>query len=441
MRPSAAQLLQHERLELVFKVSETERMYVLLHHAKYVNLRLSRLQTVKAHKHNLSLREREFHARETKFLSEIAARETALQNREAGLSTAIKHAIAAREEELRVLVQQREEEVATAIARREEEVAAAIRRREEEIINNVNAKEKEILNTWKEREDAMEARIRWVEVRERELEEEAKRVESVKNEVEAKMQAGKKGHQTRPLEEVKNLLEPLSRLHTVYPSTPAPPRPQAQALPTPASAMRGVVLTDTGELLATPGPTPAELFVNTPKVGLNFVRIFDFEDESEDGNEETIPAPVTPSRKRTSTSTRDSLTTSKSTTSSTKPPPSRLRRPSITRSSTSSSSSNSDGAKPQPLQHPHLKPAISPPPTYDLADEENLPSPFLKRAERANSTGSKPKKRPSNGNLLRAVAAANSAVRSKSTGDAVARPSVASARKAGEEARKALFRT
>lgn len=28
MRPSAAQLLQHERLELVFKVSETEKMYV-----------------------------------------------------------------------------------------------------------------------------------------------------------------------------------------------------------------------------------------------------------------------------------------------------------------------------------------------------------------------------------------------------------------------------
>ncbi|KAK0201632.1 kinase-like domain-containing protein [Desarmillaria ectypa] len=433
MRPSAAQLLQHERLELVFKVSETERM----------------LQTVKAHKHNLTLREREFLARETKLLGELASREAALHTREAGLSTAIKHAIAAREEELRVLVQQREEEVAAAIARREEEVAAAMRRREEEIIASVNAREKEIFEAWKEREDVMEARIRWVEIRERELEEEAKRVECVKNEVEVKMQAwerekekDKKGHQTRPLEEVKNLLEPLSRLNMVHPSTPAPPRLQAQMLPTPASAMRGVVLTDTGELLATPGPTPAELFVNTPKVGLNFVRIFDFEDESEDGNEEMSPVPVTPSRKRTSTLTRDStITTPKSTAFSTKPPPTRLRRPSITLSSTSSSSLNSDGAKPQPLQHPHLKPASSPPPTYDLADEENLPSPFLKRAERANSTGSKPKKRPSNGNLLRAVAAANSAVRSKSTGDAVARPSVASARKAGEEARKALYRT
>ncbi len=162
---------------------------------EYVNLRLGRLQTVKAHKHNLSLREREFHARETKFLGELAAREKALQNREAGLSTAIKHAIAAREEELRVLVQQREEEVAAAIARREEEVGAAIRRREEEIIASVNAREKEIFDAWKEREDAMEARIRWVEIRERELEEEAKRVECVKNEVEAKMQAweGEKG--------------------------------------------------------------------------------------------------------------------------------------------------------------------------------------------------------------------------------------------------------
>ncbi|KAK0464695.1 kinase-like domain-containing protein [Desarmillaria tabescens] len=427
MRPSAAQLLQHERIELAFKVWETERI----------------MQTVKVHKHNIILREREFHARETKLVGQLASREAALQTREAGLSTAIKHAIAAREEELRVLVKQREEEVAAAIARREEDVAAAMRRREEEIIASVNAREKAIFEAWKEREDAMEARIRWVEVREMELEEEAKRVEAVKNEVEAKMHSwerekdkGKKGHHTRPLEEVKNLLEPLSRLHMVYPSTPAPPRPQAQMLPTPASAMRGVVLTDTGEQLATPGPMPAELFVNTPKVGLNFVRIFDFEDESDDGNEEErSPVPVTPSRKRASISTRDSaLATSKATALS-NPPPTRLRRPSITRSSTSSSSSTSDGTKPQPLQHPHLKPASSPspPPTYDLADEENLPSPFLKRAERANSTGSKPKKRPSNGNLLRAVAAANSAVRSKSTNDAVARPSVASARKAGEE--------
>lgn len=30
MRPSAAQLLQHERLELVFKVSETEKMLVFI---------------------------------------------------------------------------------------------------------------------------------------------------------------------------------------------------------------------------------------------------------------------------------------------------------------------------------------------------------------------------------------------------------------------------
>jgi hypothetical protein len=45
------------------------------------------------------------------------------------------------------------------------------------------------------------------------------------------------------------------------------------------SAMKGVVLTSTGEIPAT--PTPAELvnlFKCSPKVGLNFGKIFDFEE-------------------------------------------------------------------------------------------------------------------------------------------------------------------
>jgi len=140
-------------------------------------------------------------------------------------------------------------------------------------------------------------------------------------------------------------------------------------------------------------------------------------------------------------------------------------------------------------------------PEYDFTDEENLPSPFLKKNDKSSSqakatgsvgamtnltaiapakstsstsTAARGKRRPSSGLLLRAVAAANNAGRrgtifSTSTvvspvsdnrdpqidsinavdsgvtmdnhdGDGIPRPSLASARKASEEARKALLR-
>jgi len=194
---------------------------------------------------------------------------------------------------------------------------------------------------------------------------------------------------------------------------------------------------------------------------------------------------------------------------------------------------SSTSAQPKPLPHPHLRPSKSSsnlasnpgpvirattmpagsfsqghhraPPEYDLADEENLPSPFLKKNDKNSqakvagvvgsmtnltaiapspstatstssiSTTSRGKRRPSSGLLLRAVAAANNVERrgtlsSTSTtaspvldnenspiesmpvvdagmtidnhnGGGIPRPSLASARKASEEARKALLRT
>lgn len=141
------------------------------------------------------------------------------------------------------------------------------------------------------------------------------------------------------------------------------------------------------------------------------------------------------------------------------------------------------------------------PPEYDFTDEENLPSPFLKKNDKNSqskaagtvgpmmnltaiapghstatstssiSTASRGKRRPSSGLLLRAVAAANNVERRGSTsttaspvldngsphvesmpavdagmttdnhdGGGIPRPSLASARKASEEARKALLR-
>jgi NIMA (never in mitosis gene a)-related kinase len=100
-------------------------------------------------------------------------------------------------------------------------------------------------------------------------------------------------------------------------------------------------------------------------------------------------------------------------------------------------------------------PSSKPIPDYDLNDEENLPSPFLKKIERGEiiapaSTGgaqaTRPPKRISNSNLLRAVAAANTVnggkkpVVSEPPSSNQARPLLVSARKASEEARKVLLR-
>lgn len=89
-----------------------------------------------------------------------------------------------------------------------------------------------------------------------------------------------------------------------------------------------------------------------------------------------------------------------------------------------------------------------------MQDEENLPSPFLRRVERepprAGATALARVKRPSGANLLRAAAAANNAkaaggpaVGAKGSGalavGGTGRSSVV--RRAGEEARRALLRT
>ena len=221
------------------------------------------------------------------------------------------------------------------------------------------------------------------------------------------------------------------------------------------SAMKGVALTSTGEILAT--PTPAELvnlFKCSPKVGLNFSKIFDFEEgdsrekEVEEQHEDdgASPPPSPGSRKErakdkdkdkddalsgnlTSSSDTSAANTRKQPIVVAVPPPTRICRPSICSSHRASrsepamlSTSTSDSAgfndiddngastsnghgQAKPLPHPHLRPPESssnlaaaaavamslpipvprghPLPEYDFADEENLPSPFLKRVDKA----------------------------------------------------------
>lgn len=81
-----------------------------------------------------------------------------------------------------------------------------------------------------------------------------------------------------------------------------------------ASAMKGVVLTETGEPLATPTPNTklVDIFVETPKIGndsLGFAKIFDFDKEDEEtrtdqddvGLTGTTPTRISPSKRRPDT--------------------------------------------------------------------------------------------------------------------------------------------
>ncbi|TFK31646.1 kinase-like domain-containing protein, partial [Crucibulum laeve] len=310
MRPSATQLLQHERLELVLKVTETEKM----------------LSQVKTHKATVDSRERELVAREQALMAkeqhitalltqkdhEIATLSQMQQHKQytqQDLDVAIKRAVMEREDALRILVGQREAEVAAAMVKREEEIMEAVRRREAEVCHAWETREVEIKREVDVSIKAVEERVRWINVREEELRTEAERQEDVREELREleeklkKLEEGvTKGRKEKtPLEEVKNLLKPLAHMTQETPGQKrrllSAPTPKAalfspQPLETPItrpnydaflpSAMKGVVLTATGETLATPAPAEvANLFNNSPKVGLNFTKIFDFEDGDE----------------------------------------------------------------------------------------------------------------------------------------------------------------
>ncbi|KAL1699982.1 kinase-like domain-containing protein [Schizophyllum commune] len=447
MRPSAAQLLQHERLELAFKTAETDKM----------------------------------------------------------------------------------SEVAAAMTRREEEIMEAVRTREAELFEAMQARESQMQQEYEERVKEIEERVQWINTRQEELLEEEERIDDTRTELERKMKEWEEASKTAkgrrfslahdtiplprlgrkektPLEEVKNLLEPLARMTTQendgkrarraaeaptprprpFPASPFPELATPMARVTmpkvnmpPQSAMKGVVLTATGETLATPKPNElVDLFCKSPKVGLNFAKIFDFDEgetDDDDDDEEDSPrlssgsarsaehrnSPPSPTsgkeRARTTRKQSEERPRTSSSASAARPtssaqrsngvasaPPTRLRRPSIRGSSRrptipgrsektetlapsvsdpvalSASGERATATTASAARKAKAPPVISrastaPPPTprYDMKDEENLPSPFLKRVDRTGTgaSGKGLSKRPSGGNMLRAVAAANSARR------------------------------
>ncbi|KAG9309207.1 kinase-like domain-containing protein [Chiua virens] len=458
MRPSATQLLQHERLALITKVVEAEKM----------------LSTVKTHKSVVLAKEREICAREAALIDREAKLNALVVEKDAEilhLHTIISTAQSQLDARTREAVVKREEELRAAIRKREEEVAAAMARREEEILSAVRQREQEIFEAWRVREEQIKAeaealiadRMQCLAAREADLEAEQRRLDEVQKDLETKLavlssQEAKGRKEKTPLEEVKNLLAPLIQMtedhgHIREKRTTKP----CSNLATPVnrnivkleqdcfpSAMKGVILTQTGQPLATPTPAElANLFVNSPKVGLNFAKIFDFELETEDDgseSEEAVlpPSPTVRERPPSEQSSHSSGSTGESTSGSApSAPPTRIRKPSIRssaqkptvrRASTLPASASdptglasssrvrvSKSIKAKSAVEPAASSAKSSIPTrpaeYDLSDVENLPSPFLRREERGRALPCSGtfKKRPSTGNMLRAVAAANSA--------------------------------
>ena len=210
MRPSASQLLQHERLEFIFNVAETEKMWVphisssITFPPKYND----RLSIVKGHRSTLANKEREILSREQALIEkeqhlasllshkdqEIASLHHLVgqlqqthQSSQQEIDMSIKQAIIRREEELRVLIYKREEEVALAMAQREEEIMEAVRNREQQLSDAWAKREAEIKKEVEESLKSIDERIQWVVKRENDLVVEESRLNELQEELDERM--------------------------------------------------------------------------------------------------------------------------------------------------------------------------------------------------------------------------------------------------------------
>ncbi|KAI9455262.1 kinase-like domain-containing protein [Lactarius psammicola] len=276
MRPSAAQLLQHERVEFAYKVFETQKQ----------------LDNVKTHRAALVEREREVVARESALASLEAAQNAAISMKDseiASLQAQLAELAASIPAQMEQAVAYREQELRSAVLDYEKVVELRVQRREQEIMEAVRVREAEMCEAWQSHETMLRAAFQ-TELEER-WRAEQERLEHMREEIEEKTRAleesqrkGQKKDKT-PLEEVKNILAPLAQLAKDPQSTPrpymtSPTRASRRLFETPAdratprafplaSAMKGVILTTTGEPLPTPTPSArlVELLTDSPRVG------------------------------------------------------------------------------------------------------------------------------------------------------------------------------
>ena len=96
----------------------------------------------------------------------------------------IRDAVSQREEELRSLVMRHQQEVSSAMAKREEELMDAVKQREEELRLSWAQREQEIRD---EMSAAVEERMEWVRKQMEEVEEERRRLDATRTELDNKM--------------------------------------------------------------------------------------------------------------------------------------------------------------------------------------------------------------------------------------------------------------
>ena len=209
MRPSAAQLLQHERLEFIFNVAETEKMCVPYSPSLMIVLKyIDRLSIVKGHRSTLANKEREILSREQALIEKEQHMTSLLSHRDQEISSlhqlvsqlqqsrqlsqhevemSIKQAVNRREEELRLLICNREEEVTLAMAQREEEILEVVRNREQQLSDAWTRREAEIRKEVEESLKSIDERIQRVVNRENDLVVEGTRLNGLREELEERM--------------------------------------------------------------------------------------------------------------------------------------------------------------------------------------------------------------------------------------------------------------
>lgn len=160
MRPSAAQLLQNERLEFTLKVFETQKQYVLLVPRRSFADVPRRLDGMKAHKAALIDRERELIARESAFAAHEAAQNAAISQKDSeicALRTRLDEVTASVASLIQEAVIRREAELRSAVLEYEKVVESRVQRREEEIMEAVRVREAELLQAWQSHEATVRA--------------------------------------------------------------------------------------------------------------------------------------------------------------------------------------------------------------------------------------------------------------------------------------------
>ncbi|GJJ13098.1 hypothetical protein Clacol_007348 [Clathrus columnatus] len=409
MRPSAQQLLQHERIDLIHKVRETEKMLVL----------------AKSHKQSLNLKEKE-----------LIRRETELKAKEASVEEQLSQVLARKEAEVEVEIARRvtlrEAELREAVLRKEQEVRYRMEKREAELLQAIVKREKELQELWEQ----YEAKLRR-EIHERE-EQIVLAEEYLKQEwqqLQVSQQLSQKSGQETSLNQVSE--------------TPVRSLLKGQDfIPTPGSAMRGVVLTDTGEVLVTPAAHQVELkrlVLDSPQVKLNFSCIFDKDADSDDESIDSENPLSSPSRRNKSAflerkmgsnnvlnwpeSEEEQDKENLAPQSSHIPPATRLRKPSI-RASTCpvipaiSQALDNSGAKASTIDNINSGPAMK--------NKEGISVGYSRRSSTVPDLRTKA-----------VTNAMNSARRtSKATmSENSSRPLLERAKQASEGARKALFRS